>query len=56
VRVRSGSSEKIGVLRYNKAGKSYQGNVEISGASDDSLEIVVMLIDLAGNVNEVRLQ
>lgn len=56
-RIRSGDAERAGVLRYNRASKSYQGSIEMPVApADGGYEIVVKLTDVAGNVNEVRLQ
>jgi hypothetical protein len=54
--VRSGTAEKDGVLRYNRARKSYQGTVELPRrAAGDVVTIVVELADVAGNVSQVEL-
>jgi hypothetical protein len=54
-RVRSGSDERVDVLRYNKARKSYQGTMELPRRPEgSSLTIVVELVDVAGNVNELE--
>lgn len=54
--VRSGTAEKDGVLRYNRARKAYQGTVELPRrAEGDVVTIVVELADVAGNVSQVEL-
>jgi hypothetical protein len=54
--VRSGDAARDGVLRYNRAQKSYQGGVEIPRRADgDVVTIMVELSDIAGNVREVEL-
>jgi len=56
-RVRLGDVEKTGVLRYNRATRSYFGSTETPDAgAGTTAEIVVELADIAGNINEVKLQ
>jgi hypothetical protein len=55
-RVRAGSAERSGILRYSKADRSYRGMIEIPRQADGPVpDVVVELADVAGNINEVTL-
>jgi hypothetical protein len=57
LRLRSGETEKAGVLRYNRAKRSYHGTIEVPKPPPGSaIEVIVELADVAGNINEVKLQ
>lgn len=56
VRIIGDGGEKNGVLRFNRAGKVYQGNIEAPpNGGDDGYMVVVELVDVAGNVNTLEL-
>lgn len=55
VRLSGPSGAREGVLRYNRARKSYLGSVELpSGESEGDVKLEVELADVAGNTNSLE--
>jgi hypothetical protein len=56
VEISSGGKMRAGTLRFNKAAKMYQGHIETPPRGDDgAYTIAIELVDVAGNVNKVKL-
>lgn len=56
VQISGVAGERSGILRYNRAGKLYQGRIETPpGADSDGYKVSVELVDVAGNIRLVEL-